>query len=112
MGIHKSKWPAMTIWYSLGKTRGYIAGPYIAGVPTFIGTSIYYGIKFMTFDAVTNSIFSISEQYDIAIHNDAVNAIGGLISGFIGNSVTYPNNAIRKTMQAAHICKAVGIPSG
>eukprot|EP01084_Bolivina_argentea_P208668 355670_1 len=68
--IHKQKWPAMTIWYSLSQNRGYLKGPWIAALPTFAGTTVYYGVKFMAFDVLTRYIDSISELCGIEIQRD------------------------------------------
>ena len=109
--IHKQKWPAMTIWYALSQKKGYIMGPWTAALPTMTGTSIYYGFKFLTFDQMCKGINSLSDKYDIVIPTDLRNACAGLCSGIIGNSITYPNNCIRKRIQTAHVCNALGIDS-
>eukprot|EP01084_Bolivina_argentea_P188441 324401_1 len=110
--IHKQKWPAMTIWYSLSNEKGYLRGPWVAALPTFVGTTIYYGFKFMTFDLIVRKMNVISDRNDIKIATDLRNATAGLCSGIIGNSITYPNNCIRKRMQTTHVCHAIGIDSG
>merc|ERR1712154_308869 len=109
---HKQKIPAMTIWHSLAQSRGILRGPWTAALPTFAGTSVFYGIKFMTFEEVLKGINFLSEERDWHIPMDVKNATAGLFSGILGTSVTYPNNCIRKRMQTAHVCQALGIQSG
>ena len=109
--IHKERWPAINIWYSLSQQVGYLKGPWIAALPTMIGTSIYYGFKFLTFEEVIKRIDTFNDKNDFEIPRDLRNAGAGLFSGIIGNSITYPNNCIRKRMQTAHICQVIGIQS-
>ena len=82
------------------------------GLPTFIGTSIYYGLKFLAFDEMIQRIDYIGNYYGIVIPTDLRNATAGALSGVIGNLVTYPNNCVRKRMQTVQVCSAIGIDSG
>mmetsp|Transcript_6852 Transcript_6852/g.8500 ORF Transcript_6852/g.8500 Transcript_6852/m.8500 type:complete len:140 (-) Transcript_6852:9-428(-) len=71
-----------------------ILGPWIAITPTLFGTSMYYGIKFYTFDICKGYIENNFE------YNKHINTfISGVIAGMSGNIVCYPNNCIRKRMQ-------------
>lgn len=109
--IHSKQWHAIQVWWSLARSRGLIRGPWIAALPTCIGASFYYAIKFMTFDACIMSITFISNKYDFQIQRDIKNASAGLCAGVIGNLCTYPNNCIRKRMQTAHVTNAIGVNS-
>eukprot|EP01083_Nonionella_stella_P145326 455145_1 len=109
--IHNKQWRAIQIWYSLAMSKGLVRGPWVAALPTCIGASFYYAIKFMAFDACLMGIGIMSNRYEFQIQKDVKNAIGGLCAGVIGNLCTYPNNCIRKRMQTAHVCSAIGIQS-
>ena len=109
--IHQKQWHAIQIWYSLAMKKGMLRGPWIAALPTCIGASFYYAIKFMAFDACIMGIGIVCNRYDFKIQKDVKNAIGGLCAGVIGNCATYPNNCIRKRMQTAHVCNAIGVKS-
>merc|ERR1719295_1241135 len=107
--IHQQRWPAMSIWYSLSQSKGYLMGPWTAAVPTFIGTSIYYGVKFASFEQVLDRLNRWNEEHLLGIPTDLRTAIAGGMSGVMGNCVTYPNNCVRKRMQTAHVCDAIGM---
>mmetsp|Transcript_51956 Transcript_51956/g.85985 ORF Transcript_51956/g.85985 Transcript_51956/m.85985 type:complete len:358 (+) Transcript_51956:160-1233(+) len=109
--IHQRPWPAMTIWYHLVQCNGYIGGPWIAGLPTFVGTSTYYGIKFLLFDEISKLIDCSNTIYDISMPMDIRNATAGLFSGVLANCLTHPNNCVRKRMQTSHVCHALDIQS-
>ena len=84
---------------------------FFAALPTCIGASFYYAIKFMTFDACIMGIGLVCNRYDFEIQRDIKNATAGLCAGIIGNTLTYPNNCIRKRMQTAHVTNAIGVKS-
>ena len=174
--IHSKRWPMTTIWYYLVCRKGYIRGPWTAVLPTLIGTSAYYGLKFMAFDLFVlfmtkwneaqldglngnesgyqssdiwyenemnnnnnntnnsdsnvfetsamdlNEIESEMAQMKKLEKNNNINnktgwiisdatmhALGGAMAGICGNCVTFPNNCVRKRMQTAHVCHAMGI---
>eukprot|EP01084_Bolivina_argentea_P188443 324403_1 len=107
--IHQKQWHAIQIWYSLAMKKGYLRGPWTCVLPTAIGASFYYAIKFMVFDACVMSIGIVNNKYNFQIQNDIKNAIGGLCAGVIGNAITYPNNCVRKRMQTSHVCDAIGV---
>lgn len=109
--IHKHKWHAMTVWYSLTQTKGYITGPWTAALPTFIGTTLYYGIKFLAFEEYTKVIDRMNDRHDLSIPTDLRNGCAGFVSGITGNMITYPNNCVRKRLQTAHVLNAMQIPS-
>ena len=109
--IHHKQWHAIQIWWSLAKSKGLIRGPWIAALPTCIGASFYYAIKFMVFDACIIGIGLLSNKYNFEIQRDIKNASAGLCAGIIGNTCTYPNNCIRKRMQTAHVTNTIGINS-
>ena len=109
--IHAKQWHAIQIWWNLTRSKGIIRGPWIVALPTCIGASFYYAIKFMAFDACILGITHICDRYNFEIQRDIKNATAGLCAGIIGNICTYPNNCIRKRMQTAHVTNAIGLKS-
>ena len=69
---------------------------------------MYYGAKFLVFDTCIDKIGEMEDRYDYKMQRDVKNAMGGLLAGTVGNTLTFPNNCVRKRMQTAHVCSAIG----
>lgn len=106
--IHHRQWHALHVWYSLALKKGMLRGPWTAALPTCIGASFYYAVKFMVFDACLHGIGVVGDRYGFEMQQDIKHAVGGLVAGTAGNALTFPNNCIRKRMQTAHVCAAIG----